>query len=120
MEVIIIDEPNVDNQANAGLAVDLQRQCMEKILPLLNIEPDQEITQQDMDAYEVHTGHAWKQGNTSQEEEERMRRRNGRLTARLPQPEPKKKKRINRREIGTIGGEAGKTEDKEKQKTTEK
>lgn len=71
MIYVTIDEPNVDTQANAGLAVDLQRQCMEKILPLLNIEPDQEITEQELEAYEVHTGHAWKQDNGSLEEEEK-------------------------------------------------
>lgn len=68
MIYVTIDEPNVDNQANAGLAVDLQRQCMEKILPLLNIEQTEEITQKDLDAYEQRTGHAWTQEEDSTKE----------------------------------------------------
>ena len=56
---VTIDEPNVDNQANAGLAVNLQRECMEEILPVLGIEPTEEITQQDLDLYETVTGQKW-------------------------------------------------------------
>lgn len=59
MIYVTIDEPNNGGEANAGLAVDLQRQCMEQILPLMNIEPTEEITQQQLDAYELHTGHTW-------------------------------------------------------------
>ncbi len=68
MIYVTIDEPNVDDQANAGLAVNLERQCMEKILPLLNIEPTEEITQKDLDAYEQHTGHAYKPDNSGEGE----------------------------------------------------
>ncbi len=59
MIYVTIDEPHVDNQATAGPAVDLQRQCMEKILPILDIKPDKKVTQRDLDAYEIHTGHPW-------------------------------------------------------------
>lgn len=58
---VTIDEPNVDNQANAALAVNLHRECMEEILPILGIEPTEEVTQQDLDTYEALTGHAWKE-----------------------------------------------------------
>lgn len=56
---VTIDEPNVDNQANAGLAVNLQRECMEEILPILGIEQDHEPDQAELDAYEAITGHKW-------------------------------------------------------------
>lgn len=37
---VTIDEPNVDYQANAGLAVELERQCMEDIIGILGLKPD--------------------------------------------------------------------------------
>ena len=37
---VTIDEPNVDFQANAGLAVELERQCMEDIIGILGLKPD--------------------------------------------------------------------------------
>lgn len=60
---VTIDEPKVDNQANAALAVNLHRECMEDILPILGIEPTEEVTQKDLDSYETLTGHAWKEEN---------------------------------------------------------
>lgn len=37
---VTIDEPNVEYQANAGLAVELERQCMEDIIGILGLKPD--------------------------------------------------------------------------------
>lgn len=37
---VTIDEPHVDYQANAGLAVELERQCMEDIIEILDIKED--------------------------------------------------------------------------------
>lgn len=37
---VTIDEPNVSFQANAGLAVELERSCMEEIVDVLGIKPD--------------------------------------------------------------------------------
>lgn len=37
---VTIDEPHVAVQANAGLAVELERQCMEEIVDVLGIKPD--------------------------------------------------------------------------------
>lgn len=37
---VTIDEPNVDYQANAGLAVELERQCMEDIIQILGIKQE--------------------------------------------------------------------------------
>lgn len=39
---VTIDEPHVEHQANAGLAVDLERECMEEIIDVLGIEPNSE------------------------------------------------------------------------------
>ena len=38
---VIIDEPNVENQAQSSLATNLAREIMEEILPYLNIYPDE-------------------------------------------------------------------------------
>ena len=37
---VTIDEPNVDYQANAGLAVELERQCMKDIIKILGLKKD--------------------------------------------------------------------------------
>ena len=37
---VTIDEPNVSFQANAGLAVELEKSCMEEIVDVLGIKPD--------------------------------------------------------------------------------
>ena len=37
---VTIDEPNVSFQANAGLAVELEKACMEEIVDVLGIKPD--------------------------------------------------------------------------------
>ena len=36
---VTIDEPNVSFQANAGLAVELEKSCMEEIVNVLGIKP---------------------------------------------------------------------------------
>ena len=36
---VTIDEPNVSFQANAGLAVELEKACMEEIVDVLGIKP---------------------------------------------------------------------------------
>ena len=36
---VVIDEPHIKHQDNAGLAVTLERECMEEIVDVLNIEP---------------------------------------------------------------------------------
>lgn len=43
---VTIDEPNVDNQANAALAVSLEKECMEEILKICGIEPTEELTEE--------------------------------------------------------------------------
>lgn len=47
---VTIDEPNVDYQANAGLAVDLERECMEEIVKICGIEPTEELTDEEKKA----------------------------------------------------------------------
>ncbi len=42
---VTIDEPNVDEQANAGLAVSLEKECMKEIIEILGLEPTEEITE---------------------------------------------------------------------------
>ena len=37
---VTIDEPNVSFQANAGLAVELEKACMEEIVDVLGIKPE--------------------------------------------------------------------------------
>ncbi len=49
---VTIDEPNVDYQANAGLAVDLERECMEEIIKICGIEPTEELTEEEKKALE--------------------------------------------------------------------
>lgn len=44
---VTIDEPNVDYQANAGLAVSLEKECMEEIVKILGIEPTEELTEEE-------------------------------------------------------------------------
>ena len=45
-----IDEPNVDNQANAALAVELEKACMEEIVKICGIEPTEELTEEQKEA----------------------------------------------------------------------
>ena len=47
---VTIDEPNVDYQANAGLAVDLERECMEEIVKICGIERTEELTDEEKKA----------------------------------------------------------------------
>ncbi len=49
---VTIDEPNVEDQDNAGLAVNLEKQCMKEIVKILGIEPDQKVKPKDPDAEE--------------------------------------------------------------------
>lgn len=49
---VTIDEPNVDNQANAALAVSLEKECMEEILKICGIEPTEELTEEQKAALE--------------------------------------------------------------------
>lgn len=42
---VTIDEPNVDVQANAALAVNLEKECMEEIVSALGMQPDQDTKQ---------------------------------------------------------------------------
>lgn len=49
---VTIDEPNVDNQANAALAVTLEKECMEEIVKILGIEPTEELTEEEKQALE--------------------------------------------------------------------
>lgn len=44
---VTIDEPNVDYQANAGIAVELEKACMEEIVKILGIEPTEELTEEE-------------------------------------------------------------------------
>lgn len=39
---VTIDEPNIENQASANLAVELERRCMTKIVEVMGIQPDNE------------------------------------------------------------------------------
>lgn len=50
---VTIDEPNVDNQANAALAVSLEKKCMEEILKICGIEPTEELTEEQKAALEA-------------------------------------------------------------------
>ncbi|MCD8020710.1 MAG: penicillin-binding protein 2 [Clostridiales bacterium] len=43
---VTIDEPNVEDQANAALAVNLEKECMEEIVEILGIEPTEEVTEE--------------------------------------------------------------------------
>lgn len=47
---VTIDEPHVDFQANAGLAVNLERECMKEILSIMGIEPTEELTEEEKKA----------------------------------------------------------------------
>ncbi|MDO5146812.1 MAG: penicillin-binding protein 2 [Eubacteriales bacterium] len=49
---VTIDEPNVDHQANAALAVNLEKECMEEIVKVLGIEPTEELTEEEKQALE--------------------------------------------------------------------
>lgn len=42
---VTIDEPNVSFQANAGLAVELEKSCMEEIVDVLGIKPAENVKQ---------------------------------------------------------------------------
>lgn len=42
---VTIDEPNVSFQANAGLAVELEKSCMEEIVDVLGIKPAKSVKQ---------------------------------------------------------------------------
>lgn len=42
---VTIDEPNVSFQANAGLAVELEKSCMEEIVDVLGIKPTENVKQ---------------------------------------------------------------------------
>ena len=53
MIYVTIDEPNVDNQANAALAVSLEKECMEEILKICGIEPTEELTEEQKAALEA-------------------------------------------------------------------
>ena len=75
---VTIDEPNVDYQANAGLAVDLERECMEEIVKICGIEPTEELTDEEKKALA---------------EKEAQEKRKSRKSRRIPQ---KKKPRKNR------------------------
>ena len=50
---VTIDEPNVDNQANAALAVSLEKECMEEILKICGIEPTEELKEEQKAALEA-------------------------------------------------------------------
>ena len=50
---VTIDEPNVDNQANAALSVSLEKECMEEILNICGIEPTEELTEEQKAALEA-------------------------------------------------------------------
>ncbi|MDO4554318.1 MAG: penicillin-binding transpeptidase domain-containing protein [Lachnospiraceae bacterium] len=50
---VTIDEPHVDYQANAGLAVALERQCMEDIIGILDIKSSEETTSEETDTDET-------------------------------------------------------------------
>ena len=50
---VTIDEPNVDNQANAALAVSLEKEGMEEILKICGIEPTEELTEEQKAALEA-------------------------------------------------------------------
>ena len=41
---VIIDEPNVDDQAHSSFAQNVAREILEEILPYMNIYPDEELT----------------------------------------------------------------------------
>ncbi len=49
---VTIDEPNVEYQANAALAVNLERECMEEIVKIMGIEPTEELTEEEKQALE--------------------------------------------------------------------
>lgn len=49
---VTIDEPHVDNQANAALAVTLEKECMEEIVKICGIEPTEELTEEQKAALE--------------------------------------------------------------------
>jgi stage V sporulation protein D (sporulation-specific penicillin-binding protein) len=59
MVYVTIDEPHVKNQATVGPAVNLARQCLEDILPVLEMEPTEKISQSDLEHYELYTGYTW-------------------------------------------------------------
>lgn len=65
---VTIDEPNVDFQANAALAVNLERECMEEIIKIMGIEPTEELTEEEKQALEEQKEEE-KQEEEKQEEE---------------------------------------------------
>lgn len=49
---VVIDEPNVEKQANSGLASKLAKDIMTEVLPYMNIFPDQEIINEETESTE--------------------------------------------------------------------
>lgn len=70
---VTIDEPNVDNQANAAWAVNLERECMEEIVKVLGIEPTEELTEeekQELEAQQEQEEQELEEQSQGQEQEE--------------------------------------------------
>lgn len=66
---VTIDEPNVDNQANAALAVNLERECMEEIVKILGIEPTEELTEEEKQQLEEEKAQEEAEEETGEEAE---------------------------------------------------
>lgn len=65
---VTIDEPNVDFQANAALAVNLERECMEEIIKIMGIEPTEELTEEEKQALEEQKEEEKQEEETTEEE----------------------------------------------------
>ena len=66
---VTIDEPNVDFQANAALAVNLERECMEEIIKIMGIEPTEELTEEEKQALEEQKEEEKQEEETTEEED---------------------------------------------------
>lgn len=67
---VTIDEPNVDHQANAALAVNLERECMEEIVKILGIEPTEELTEEEKQQLEEKKAQEEAEKEAAKEEQE--------------------------------------------------
>lgn len=67
---VTIDEPNVDFQANAALAVNLERECMEEIIKIMGIEPTEELTEEEKQALEEQKEEEKQEEETTEEDKE--------------------------------------------------
>lgn len=67
---VVIDRPNIYPQSQSKYATTLAKDIMTEVLPYMNIFPDQEYTQEELDAMnEEHNGETGTEGTTENGEE---------------------------------------------------